>query len=392
MRICGLIVEYNPLHVGHMHHIKEAQRLTQADLTVAVMSSHVVQRGDFAVVDKFTRTQWALKSGIDLVIELPAFYVLQSADAFADAAVTLLHAVGVTDVVFGSESSDIAPLYKALKLYRDAQFQLDVKAHLDAGKSYASAHGLAFEARGLSALNQPNNMLGLQYLKAIENHGFAIQAHAIKRLESGYHDGFDAQKNIQSATAIRNQLFDHQPLQNSVASFVQESLERLPLNRLEHYQDGLNILLRTLSATHLESLFSIDEGLENRLQKTPFDGALFAYLEALKTPRYTYAKLRRSLMHVLCQTPKTFQSYPSPPYVRILGMNVHGQKQLNIIKKNPTLPIITKLTRERHPLLDYELKVTQLYALKTSAKLNDKEFAPCIRTTLKDPLVSAIMT
>jgi predicted nucleotidyltransferase len=164
------------------------------------------------------------------------------------------------------------------------------------------------------------------------------------------------------------------------------------LNRLEHYEDGLKVLLQTLSPEHLETLFSIEEGLENRLHKTPFNGSLADYLEALKTPRYTYAKLRRSLMHVVCQTPKHFQAYTKPPYVRVLGMNAHGQKHLNAIKKTCALPLITKLTRERHPLLDYELKVTRLYALKTSAKLYDKEFAPCYRTTLKDPLISAIMT
>lgn len=391
MRILGLIVEYNPFHLGHDYHIKQAKALIEPELTIAVMSPHVVQRGDFSVVDKFTRTKWALNHGIDLVIELPSVFVLQSADQFAKAAVYLLDKAEVTDLVFGSEQGDIASLYRLVDLLAQEDFQTTVKAHLDAGKSFASAHGLAFEAFTDDDQNAPNDTLGVHYINAIKNLKSLMQAHTIKRIESGYHDAYDTHKAIQSASAIRAQLKAGLPIKSSVPKRVEEDLKRATLVSLEDYDQALKAILKRAQAEDLKALFSLEEGLENRLLDQPFHHHLDAYLEALKTPRYTYAKLRRTLMHVLLNTKKTMLKEPNPPYLRVLGMTKAGQAHLNRLKKTIELPLITKITRDKHPYLAYELRVTQVYDIVAKKDFHRKEFAPAIRTALKDPMKSAIM-
>lgn len=391
MRVLGLIVEYNPLHLGHIYHINESKKRVNPEVTIAVMSPHVVQRGDFSIVDKFTRTEWALSHGIDLVVELPSLFVLQSADQFAKASIHLLAQLGVTDVVFGSEYGDIKHLHTLVDLLESDTFQAHVKQSITEGKSYASAHGLAFQHFTQSDQNAPNDTLGVHYLKAIRELSVPLQAHTIKRQQSGYHDVFDATKTIQSASAIRAQLKQQSMVEQSVAKDVNDDLLRLPHVSLESFEGALKAILARSEPSDLEALFSVEEGLEHRLLDQPFKTSLEAYIEALKTPRYTYAKLRRTLMHVLLNTKKSLFDEPLPPYIRILGMSAKGQAHLNRVKKTLTLPLITKIQRQKHPYLAYELRVTALYESVAQKNLVRREFAPAKRTALKDPLKSAIM-
>lgn len=380
MKTAGIVVEYNPMHFGHIHHIEKARELSGCDTLIAVMSGNVVQRGEFSIIDKFTKTKWALEAGIDLVIELPAFFSLQSADMFAKTSVAILDKLGVDTLVFGSESGSITKLKMQSELMRTDVYNDSLKKYMTEGYSYPSASKYALELLSDSMLiKAPNDILGIQYLNAIHTLKSPMVAKAIKRLDSGYYGAFNEEFKIQSATALRKRLASKKSVQSFVPNFVQTSLETYNhFQTLSNYDDILSYLLNVHSKESLCSIFSFEEGFENLVLKHRHLKTFGPLVNALSSRRYTNARIKRALMHMILDNRKKDDLSFDIPYIRVLGMNDSGRTYLNTIKKTLSVPLITKITRDRHPLLEMELKVSRIYSLKISQDLFEKEFEPVL--------------
>ncbi|MFH5881898.1 nucleotidyltransferase [Liberiplasma polymorphum] len=379
MKIVGIIVEYNPLHNGHIHHIEETRRLSNADVLIAVMSSNVVQRGEFSMIDKFTRTRWALKAGIDMVVELPGIFALQSADLFAYTSVSLLNHLGVNEIYFGSETGDTMPLYELVDIMNTSEYSDLLKHYLNEGKSFPTSSDLALNELGHQALlKHPNNILGLQYINAINALKAPIKAHAIRRIDSGYYDDILEGTTIQSATSIRKCLIEGVNIKNYVPSYVYEDLKSYKPFDLERFYPYIDYLTRVLTREDLHNVFGFEEGLENRYLSIEKFESVEDYINQVISPRYTHAKIKRTLMHMLIQTKKDVLTDFNPPYIRILGMNTVGQNYVNKIKKDVSIPLITKLKQTRHPYLDLELRITTLIDIPLNKNLLKEEFKPVL--------------
>ena len=388
MRTVGVIVEYNPMHNGHVYHVQQSKRVTGADAVVAVMSGHFLQRGEPAVCDKWTRAEMALAQGVDLVLELPVAYAVQPAEWFGFGAVATLEATGVVDALcFGSEIGDAAALQAAAERLADepAAFADKLQAALKAGSSYPKAYAEAAEALSaneqLPWIAEPNNSLGLHYMIALRRIGSRIEPHTIARVKAGYHDTAVNDSAIASATAIRGLVFGNGL--NDAAAYMPSSSYRM-LEQLIHagrppvswrmFSQQLFYRLATLSHTELSDMLEVTEGLEYRLlQALPGLSAPEPelLLEALKTKRYTRTKLQRMLTHILLGHrkqdfgPETLQA--GPAYIRVLGFTERGQALLKRMKRSASLPIIQRISREMAALggvsgLAADARATAVYA------------------------------
>jgi len=377
MKIAGIIVEYNPLHNGHVYHINETLKKSDADLLIAVMSGNVVQRGEFSSFDKFSKTKWALNAGIDLVIELPGLYVLQNADIFAATAVDILHKAGVHEIYFGSEKGDINALKSAAEIMRTDVYDQAIKKYLDQGYSYPSSADKAMQSLSSDTVHKnPNDILGIQYINAAYHLKTPIKMHAIKRTQSGYYESFDKEKTIQSATAIRARLSENKLIENTVPPYVLSDRSKF----FDHKTifPYLKFLLSTYKKETLKTIFSVEEGIETHILKA-FDAKSYGDLiKQLSTKRYTQAKIKRLLMHMILGVKKSDLTTFDIPYLRILGMNKKGQAHLNQLKHTLDIPLITKIKRTRHPLLETELQISKLYSFFTHEDNYLNEFLPVI--------------
>lgn len=383
-----MIVEYNPLHNGHIHHWEESLRITGAQRTVAVMSGPFLQRGEPAITDKWSRTEMALAMGVDLVLELPVAYAVQPAEWFARGAVALLHATGIVDALcFGSESGDIARCALARVLAAEpAELKAGIAQRLSSGTSYPAAYAgaaAALAAEGadgaaLAALmQQPNNTLGLHYLIALERLGSTIKPFTVTRTGSGYHEAVaPADGIIASATAIRRLLLDGGPEAASpyIPAATLEILrrewqaERAPLHWETFSQPLLNALI-TRSPQQLAELHEVTEGLEHRLRQSLYtlpQPSVEALLTAIKTRRYTRTKLQRMCAHILLNHAKADMTpaelAKGPGYIRVLGFNRAGRELLARMKQTATLPVWVKLSAGSHPHLDWDTAAAAIHA------------------------------
>ncbi|WP_163879114.1 nucleotidyltransferase [Paenibacillus favisporus] len=388
MSAVGLIVEYNPLHNGHVHHYTRAKEVTGAEHAVAVLSGPFLQRGEPGIVSKYARAEMALAMGVDLVIELPAAYAVQPAEWFAYGAVALLNATGVVDsVCFGTESGTLEVLQPLARMLAHESDELQglIAHYLGQGMSYPSAYAAAAEALAgsggwkegiLQLLHKPNHTLGLHYLIALERLGSRMRPYTIPRIHAGYHDEVPGHTNIASATAVRRMLLGPAPDEaapylpaTTLAILKREfAAGRGPIT-WESFRQPLLHLLLTTPPEQLAALHEVTEGLEHRLGKLlpVLTGADVAgLLAALKTKRYTHTKLQRMLVHILLRHSKE-QLAPArlaegPGYLRVLGFNKTGQALLKQMKKTASLPVVMKPSAFSHDQLDLDLRAAAAYA------------------------------
>ncbi len=378
MRVAGIVVEYNPLHYGHIHHLQAAREESGADLVVAVMSGNVVQRGEFAAYDKFERARWAIKAGVDLVVELPGVLTLQNADHFAYASIALLHMLGADTVVFGSECGEVDKLRTVAELMRTNAYNETLRSYLKDGFSYPSAADKALRSLGGDNLPKlPNDILGVQYIQAIYRLGSSMRPLTIRRVGAGYYGDLEKGKRIQSASAIREAIQQSQPVGEFLPEYVRQTVQKLPINTLERYKREFDYVLASHTERTLKRVFSFEEGLENHMLKQRRTKSVDELIDSLRSRRYTVSKLKRSLMHALLRIEKEDVTTFDPPYVRVLGMNARGRRQLGVIKKSLHVPLISKLGRERHPYLDIELRISRLFELGVpQSRAFEREFDP----------------
>jgi len=379
MKTAGIIVEYNPLHNGHLHHIKETRRKSGCDCLIAVMSGNFTQRGEPAMIDKFTRTKMALLNEVDLVIELPFLLTIQSANIFAFASVSLLNYLGVDELYFGSESGDVKELYKLSEILNSKEYNKLIKSFLKEGNSYPTSSALAVKKLSNSKLyDKPNNILGIHYINAINKLNSKIKIKTIERIKTNYHDEFTVGTKIQSASAIRKLLKVKKNINEFVPQSVNELLKGRQIIDIEMFYNYLKYKIVSSSNKDIGDIFGISEGLENRIKSIKEFTSIQDLIEKVITRRYTNSKLKRSFMHILCQTKKETLENIDVPYIRILGMNDTGKEYLNLIKKDVNVPIISKVTENIHPYLDTELKVSMIYSLVSDRDIFKEEFYPVI--------------
>lgn len=397
MKIAGIVVEYNPLHHGHIHHYNETKKMTQADAVIAVMSGNFLQRGEPAIVDKWTRTEMALHMGVDLVLELPVAYATHSAQWFAYGAVASLHATGVVnELVFGMESDELEVMKKIAQLLSEKEDQLKslLADKLATGMSYPAAFSHAAACLGEadklgnpdhinSILTQPNNSLALHYLMALYQLDSPIVPRSILRQHASYHDVKPSHERIASATAIRKTLLEGRA--DQVAAFVPDytldllkreiQAEHCPMT-WEHFAKDLWHELILSSPNELQQYQEIAEGLEYRILNSiskVTEPSVAQLLTLLKTKRYTHTKLQRALLHILLRHSKRDFSQHSlqagPPYLRVLGFNEQGRTILKRMKKTAAKPVVTRAAGFQHPFLQMDIQATAIYynAMKNRA-------------------------
>lgn len=390
MQAVGIVVEYNPFHNGHLHHVNEAKRTTNSDVAVAVMSGQFLQRGEPALVDKWHRTKMALASGVDVVIELPYIFSTAQATGFASGAVQLLEAMKCTTLAFGSEQGSITPFLNTYHLIESNRtlYNSIIKETIQQGKSYPQALFTAYEQlKQLSPnayidLGQPNNILGFHYVEAIEKLQTVMKPATIQRIAAGYHDAIDTDSEIASATGIRQALFSGKSLEQVTQFLPEASIEQLVQWHAEHgrfaswesFWPLLQYAILRHTPQQLKQYADVSEGLENSLIKYARTSSDFEeFMNALKSKRYTWTRLQRMLTHIYTGvTKEQLHAYSNPTYIRILGMTSAGQQYISSIKKSLSLPLISRVASVSDPILTIDLHATQMYQLGIQQFSNKK--------------------
>ncbi len=369
MKAIGVVVEYNPFHNGHAHHLNEAKKISNPDCTIAVMSGNFVQRGEPAILDKWTRAELAVENGLDLVVELPFAYSIQSADLFAFGSIDLLNKLGVQELYFGSEKNNLDELKQIVNLMNTSSFQLRLKELMNEGNNYPSASGKA--VMELSGLNfTSNDNLGIQYLRAIQSLKSSMEAYSIQRVHANYLDKEATHTSIASATAIRSM--------DNPKDFVPENTYKKLQQKKYRWSQYFNLLKYRMYADNVEGIHEVKEGIENRILNFIDEENFDTFLEKLYTRRYPQNRLRRILTNILCNISKkdikALELEKGVPYIRVLAMNEKGRRYLNNIKKDFPYPIISKASETTHPMMEMELKTTRIY----DSSLYQKEFQPLL--------------
>ncbi|WP_078381004.1 nucleotidyltransferase [Sutcliffiella halmapala] len=384
MRSLGVIVEYNPFHNGHMFHLEQSKQTTEADVVIAVMSGQFLQRGEPALVSKWTRTKMALVNGIDIVVELPYAFATQKAEIFASGSISILSGLNCDTVCFGSEQGNIQDFENTVALMKAKKNDYDhlVQKYSQQGYSFPKASSLAFkeltQTEQVLDLTQPNNILGYHYVKAIHEQESSLQAFTVERTNAGYHDPKFNDTSIASATSIRKALFENNGNIEKVQHYVPEGTYQL----LSHYQKSASgfhcwedyfklLKYRVLCSTpsDLAEIYEVEEGLEYRLQQSMKESKTFQeFMTLLKTKRYTWTRLQRMCTHLLTNTKKEIMVSTSAnkksEYIRLLGMSQKGQAYLKQIKKDVGLPLLSKVSSMDNKMLDMDIRATNTYAMK----------------------------
>ncbi|MBC2176936.1 nucleotidyltransferase [Listeria booriae] len=374
MKATGLIVEYNPFHNGHLLHLNEAKKQTNAEVIIAVMSGSFLQRGEPALLPKWERAKMAVDAGVDLVVELPFHLATQQAAIFANGAVEILAALGVSSIFFGSENGDAKSFSKAASVIsgQSDAFKAAIRRYLDdKTHSYATAWNLAIRelAPDLALdLTQPNNILGFHYTLAAINQQVPITMATMKRQNAAYHDHSPSHQSIASATAIRHMLLKDDLV--AVSQYVPETTFHILQNYQQthnfaswhHFWPLLKYQLITASTEQLQQIRGITEGIENRLQKAALHADNFEdFLNQTVTKRYSKSRIQRTALQILMQQQEA--EIPSQNYIRILGMSATGQRYLNHIKKEIPLPLVSTMSKAKPALIQNDIRATQLYSL-----------------------------
>lgn len=357
-KILGIVSEYNPFHSGHLYHLKESKKIIKPDYTVAIMSGNFVERGDTAIIDKWSRAEMALKNGVDLVIELPLVYSISSAENFAMGAIKILDSLKMdTTISFGSESGNIAVLNEIAKvLVQEPPEYLSILNHeLSLGISFPKAreHALLMYLNDIrkyaNILSESNNILGIEYLKAIQKQKARLSAVTVTRKGSKY-NSTDLEDFYPSATAIRQGIANGENLENCMPKASYKILQdKISKNEfvpgIATFEQAILYKLRTMSIEEIASLPDVSEGLENKIKKASNScNTLIDLTNMIKSKRYTMTRINRILLYVLLNiTKKDIEdSYKALPYIRVLGVNQKGKELLSKISKaNKKLSIVT---------------------------------------------------
>ncbi|MFV0635127.1 tRNA(Met) cytidine acetate ligase [Mitsuokella sp.] len=363
MRVVGIIAEYNPFHQGHAYQLravreKMLQLYGEKDAAVvAVISGSFTQRGGAAVLDKWQRAQMAVLGGCSLVLELPFLFACRSAQDFARGGVRLLSLLGIVDTLaFGAESSELLPLAAAARTIDAEATQAELHERLQQGESYAKALTAILQQNGLdeNVLRQPNNILAIEYLRALGAYAPDITPLLIARRGAGYHE--TALGPLASASAVRQELKKDEPDWPALRSSLPETsfalLQRAfpaDLANAEHLFRPLLTKILTMDSENLRQIFGLQEGLENRLLAKACESAsLEGLTQAMVTSRYPASRIARIFPHLLLGSrieDVKRADETGPLYARVLAFDETGRRLLHAVKKTSAVPLITKVSQ-----------------------------------------------
>ncbi|MBQ7913631.1 MAG: nucleotidyltransferase family protein [Clostridia bacterium] len=339
MKICAIICEYNPLHNGHLYHIREAKRLSGADCILCLMSGNFVQRGEGAILDKFTRARHAVLAGADIVIELPAVYATSNAELFATGAVQLLSSIpSVEYLCFGAENADANAFLHAAALLNNEpeEVSAQIKNLTGEGWSFAKARAEAWQnLLPTDLIHSPNNILGIEYTRAILKLNTNISILPIPRLGNGYNSN-SLNATFASASAIRKAVDDGVSVENYIPEYVLKNLPAANMNTLECLE---KYALLTNTTEQIVKICDCTEGLENALKKAATQEGTLA--EQLTSARYTSSRIRRIALQNLLKIEESFirDCLKSKLYLRVLAV------------KKDRKDILSELSNAEFPLL-----------------------------------------
>ena len=389
-KVLGIVAEYNPFHNGHLYHLNESKKLTGADYTIAIIGGSFTQRGSTSLIDKWSKAKMSLLNGVDLVIELPVLYATSSAENFADGAIKILNSLNIVDYIsFGAETSNVDILDKfADVLYNEPKEYQNLLAHeLKKGISFPKARENALLMyindirNSVNVLSSPNNILGIEYLKALKKYNSKINPICVKRVESEY-NSTDFSDDIASATAIRS-LIKNKSFE-IIKTLLPSNTYSILLDNIRngHIVEDLNIfekeiiyVLRKMSIEEISNLPDVSEGLEFAIKDAANScNSIIELLSIIKSKRYTSTRIQRILLYALLGiTKKDMEiSKSTLPYVRILGFNENGAKLVSeISKNNPKLNIITSVkkfvdsnkNKNLKQMLDKDIFATNVYTI-----------------------------
>ena len=412
MKAVGLVTEYNPFHNGHLYHLNKAMELTGADISVAVMSGDFVQRGEPAVLDKYTRTSMALNSGVNLVVELPVNYAVSSAESFAAGALKVLDYIKADSIAFGSESGNIERLSKLAHILCDNEDTLykEISKYTANGISYAAARQKVVEKLTdkdtAAMLTSSNNILAVEYLKAIIKNNYAIKPYTVQRQGDSYNDTDIRRSEYASATALRENL-----KADNISEYIPVKAGLILSSNTNYiYPDDITEALFTrlldilFASNYDKNVFienvmqypDVSKEIAGRLYKSAMDmitrtvpqgaeskdNGLFSFgslCEHIKTKEVPLSRIKRALVRItLGLDKKHMEKYANEPYIRVLGFDKKGQEYLSYIRKTVEVPLITKTADYKEMLLD-DIHAANIYNMIVVGKYGVKELGDFVR-------------
>ncbi|KRK90830.1 nucleotidyltransferase family protein [Companilactobacillus futsaii] len=346
-KIYGVVAEFNPFHNGHKIFIDTIKQKYHPDVLIAVMSGNFVQRGDFAVLDKWDRAKLAIDLGVDLVIELPLAFAVQPAELFAKGAMKLLNLLEIDTLIFGTEREfDFSKVAQRL-LTVDDQFEQDYQQN--------SATNLTsyYQSLGIDITNLPNQMLGLNYVQQIEKYHYSINFQTILR------------KGDFSATKVRTDVNSGLSIDSEVPDLTNQMINKNQTYTWDNFYPYLRYQIINSDVSELHSIYQMVEGLEYKLKKEVVNSDNFEdFLDRVKSKRYTRARLRRLMIYTLLNVkPTEIDNIYKNPYLRVLGFNENGRKYLNEHKKE--LNLIAKVGKKEAQTLELEIRADQIFQLQS---------------------------
>ena len=379
MKAVGVITEYNPLHSGHILHINMSKSMSASDVVVCVMSGDYVQRGEPAIIDKFSRARMALESGVDLVVELPVECCLSSAEGFAEGAVTILNNLHIDSLCFGCEDADASSMSELadILLNETDDFKKCLTKHLNQGMSYAAARKEALSqytgGKYDKFISKSNNILGIEYIKAVKKHNFDIKFLPVNREGADYNDEVYSDFSNPSATSIRTAILNGRLEEIALPSQTREVISNSSAFPV-FFDDFANLLYYKLEQELIRTGYNKEEFVNILSQykdiSTDMAGKIYneyikncnascypslsAFAQKIKTKQYALSRIKRALLRIVLD----LSSDASPEsFIRILGFSGKGREYLSYIKTmDENVPIITKVA-------DYkELYYSQIHA------------------------------
>ena len=415
MKAVGLVTEYNPFHNGHLYHLNKAMELTGADISVAVMSGDFVQRGEPAVLDKYTRTSMALNSGVNIVVELPVNYAVSSAESFAAGTLKVLDYVKADSIAFGSESGDIERLSKLAHILCDNEDTLykEISKYTANGISYAAARQKVVEKLTdkdtAALLTSSNNILAVEYLKAIIKNNYAIKPYTVQRQGDSYNDT-DIRSEYASATALRENL-----KADNISEYIPVKAGLILSSNTNYiYPDDITEALFTrlldilFASNYDKNVFienvmqypDVSKEIAGRLYKSAMDmitrtvpqrseskdNWAFSFgslCEHIKTKEVPLSRIKRALVRItLGLDKKHMEKYANEPYIRVLGFDKKGQEYLSYIRKTVEVPLITKTADYKEMLLD-DIHAANIYNMIVAGKYGVKEQGDYVKSPIR---------
>lgn len=387
MKACGIVAEYNPFHNGHLYQLTEAKKKSGADIVIAAMSGNFLQRGEPALLDKWTRANIALKNGVDIVVEIPAAFSVQPADFFAKGSLALLDYLGCDFLSFGSESGTGADFYEAAQLYLDQEDEIDASFQLSQEQKYTYAQNMTDVLTQIFPnfpidVSQPNNMLGFSYAKELIRLKSKMKIHTITRKDSQYHDqDIKDRQYIASATSIRKRVLAKEQTSQLINKVVPiEAVDALKENKLVSWDDYFSYLkyqVTVLSINELESIYLMEKGLAYRIKRIMADSDnMTNFLTKLKTRQLTWTRLQRLSFYILLNQSKRDMEkrLEKVKSVRLLGFTEKGQAYLSQIKQEIPVPLLTNINKKTNEWVDFDIKAGNVYRLADEASLKSQDY------------------